>query len=171
MPVVKFDVSGSDPKAAFAGGGKQATPGVYTVKLKEVKPGFRKGDNGQPDKSAPRLEVLAEIQDKKFKGSLLYDYISFSEASQWKMDQFLQVLGLASTSKRKGSFDTTVNTGPSWAATFRTRTEWKTMRRTKKPKTRKNQKRTKAPKRTKKPQTSTPLAKQQMKKTRTQSPS
>lgn len=106
MPVVKFDVSGSDPKAAFAGGGKQATPGVYTVKLKEVKPGFRKGDNGQPDKSAPRLEVLAEIQDKKFKGSLLYDYISFSEASQWKMDQFLQVLGLASTSKRKGSFDT-----------------------------------------------------------------
>ena len=107
MPIVKFDVSGSDPKAAFAGGGKQPTPGVYTVKLKEVKPGFRKGENGQPDKAAPRLEVVAEIQDKKFKGSLLYDYISFSEASQWKMDQFLQVLGLASTSKRKGSFDTT----------------------------------------------------------------
>lgn len=106
MPVIKFDVSGSDPKAAFAGGGKQPTPGVYTVKLKDVKPGFRKGDNGQPDKTAPRLEVIAEIQDKKFKGSLLYDYISFSEASQWKMDQFLQVLGLASTSKRKGSFDT-----------------------------------------------------------------
>ena len=106
MAVIKFDVSGSDPKAAFAGGGKQPTPGVYTVKLKDCKPGFRKGDNGQPDKTAPRLEITAEIQDKKFKGSLLYDYISFSEASQWKMDQFLQVLGLASTSKRKGSFDT-----------------------------------------------------------------
>lgn len=107
MPIVKFDVSGTDPKDAFSGGGKQPTPGVYKVKIKELKPGFRKGDNGQPDKTAPRLEVVAEIvSDKKFKGAVLYDYIAFSEASQWKMDQFLQVFGLASNSKRKGSFDT-----------------------------------------------------------------
>lgn len=99
---VKFDVSGSDPKDAFKGGAEPPKPGVYKGKIVDCKVGAKQGD---PD--AKRLEVTIEIiDDKKYKGARLYDYIAFSEASQWKMDQFLQVLGITSKSKRKGTFDT-----------------------------------------------------------------
>jgi hypothetical protein len=101
MAKVKFDVSGSDPKDAFKGGAEQPKPGAYNGKIVQCKVGAKQGD---PDNK--RLEVIVEITDKKNKGARLYDYIAFSEASQWKMDQFLQVLGVSSKSKRKGTFDT-----------------------------------------------------------------
>lgn len=101
MAKVKFDVSQSDPKDAFKGGGEQPKPGTYNGKIVQCKPGAKQGE---PDNK--RLEVIVEITDKKFKGSRLYDFISFNEASQWKMDQFLQVLGISTKTKRKGTFDT-----------------------------------------------------------------
>lgn len=107
MAKVKFNVTPSDPDAALRGAVEPPKPGVYKAKLVELKPGFKKGDNGRPDKNAPRLEVVVEvIGDKKYKGARLYDYISFDEASAWKMDQFLQVLGVANKKKRTGEFDT-----------------------------------------------------------------
>lgn len=101
MPKVKFDVSGSDPDKAASGSFEPPKPGVYKAKIAELKPGFT--DN---DKTRPRLEVVVEITDKRFLGSRLWDYISFGEASQWKLDQFLQAMGLADKKKRKGTFDT-----------------------------------------------------------------
>lgn len=107
MAVVKFDVSKTDPKDALAGGGEQAKPGVYKAKVVSLVPGHKQTD-GKPDKSQPRLEVQVQIMKgrKPSKFAILYDYIAFSEASQWKLDQFLQTFGLASTKKRKGQFKT-----------------------------------------------------------------
>ena len=104
MPVVKFDVSGTDPDAAKSY--EQPKPGVYRAKVHEVTLGYSKGENGKPDKSRPRLEVIYEITDKKYKGARLWEYISFGETSQWKMDQFLQAFGIATKKKRTGSFKT-----------------------------------------------------------------
>lgn len=106
MAKVKFDVSGSDPDEAVGGNFEPPKPGVYKCKVFDVNSGFKKGDDGKPDKSAPRLEVVYEVQDKAYKGSRLFDYISFGESSQWKLDQFLQAFGLATKKKRKGTFDT-----------------------------------------------------------------
>lgn len=102
---IKYDLSDSDGSEAFKGG-ESPKPGVYGAKVKECKLGYRKGSDGKPDKDAPRLEVTLEIQDKPYKGSLLWDYLTFTKASQWKLDQFLQAVGVAGEkNKRKGELD------------------------------------------------------------------
>lgn len=106
MAKVTFDVSGSDPDKAVQDL-EPPRPGVYKAKVEEVTPGFSKDkETGKPDKTRPRLEVVYRIIGPKHKGAPLWDYLSFSEASQWKLDQFLQAVGIATKSKRKGTFDT-----------------------------------------------------------------
>lgn len=113
MAKIKFDVSGSDPAKALASG-EVPKPGLYNAILISAEPGFKKGDDGTPDKSAPRLEPIVRINHPGAKspdgedanGGMMYDYLSFTEASQWKMDQFLQAFGLADAKKRKGVLDT-----------------------------------------------------------------
>lgn len=105
MAKVKFDVSGSDPERAMRGG-EPPKPGVYPVKIKEINSGFSKGDDGKPDRKRPRLEVVFEISAGEHKGFPLWEYLTFTEASQWKLDQFLQTVGIADKKKRKGEFDT-----------------------------------------------------------------
>jgi hypothetical protein len=102
---VKFDVSGSDPADATRDF-EPPKPGVYKAKVAEINPGFSRDDDGKPDKSRPRLEVVYRIQDKKYANAPVWDYLSFSDASQWKLDQFLQAVGISSKTKRKGEFDT-----------------------------------------------------------------
>lgn len=103
MPVIKFDVSGSDPEKARSGG-EPPKPGIYVAKVVELKVGNKKGE--APTDENKRLEIRADIAIGKHKGYPLYDYIKFDEPSQWKMDQFLQAVGVASDSKRKGQFKT-----------------------------------------------------------------
>lgn len=100
MAKIKFDVSSSDAEKATANYA-QPTPGVYRIKIKAL-------DVKKPDGKDRRIEAQYEIvQDKKFKGARLFDYINLeSESSAWKLDQFLQAVGAASTKKRSGSFDT-----------------------------------------------------------------
>lgn len=106
MTTVKFDVRSSDPDKAISGG-EQPPPGLYKAKIKELKTGYAKGDDGEPDKTRPRLEVVYELVGKKNANFVnLYDYLSFSEAAQWRLDQFLQAVGVASKSKRTGTFKT-----------------------------------------------------------------
>lgn len=105
MSKIKFDVSGSDPSKAIQDS-EPPKPGVYRCKVDEINSGFAKGDDGKPDKSRPRLEVIYRITVGKSKGAPLWDYVSFSEAAQWKLDQFLQAMGVATSKKRKGEFDT-----------------------------------------------------------------
>jgi len=102
IPVIKFDVSGSDPERATSGG-EPPKPGIYVATIKELKEGIKKGEVGDEFK---RLEVVYEIAKGTHKGYPLFDYLAYSEAAQWKLDQFLQAIAVASTTKRKGQFKT-----------------------------------------------------------------
>jgi len=105
MGIVKFDVSGSDPDRATQSF-EPPKPGVYRAKVAELNSGFAKSrETGKPDPKRPRLEVVYHLLDDPYKNAPLWDYLSFSEEAQWKMDQFLQAVGIASKKKRKGSFD------------------------------------------------------------------
>lgn len=107
MPTVSYDVSGNDP--TNIGGGDITPKGVHVAVIKELNSGFSKDDSGRPDKSRPRLEVVYQVETGNY--TPVWDYISFGESSQWKLDQFLQALGLADTSKRKGKFKTEEQVG------------------------------------------------------------
>ena len=88
-------------KAGDSGDFEQPKPGIYMVELTEVNEGFSKGDDGKPDKSRPRLECIYKIVGEGREGtkpekqySRLWDYVSFSEAAEWKLAQFGIALGL-----------------------------------------------------------------------------
>ena len=105
--VIKFDVSGQDPSESASNFAEPPQPGVYMVKIIEAKPGYPRNDEAR---EKPRLEIVAEVikakgDKKKHNGARLYDYIGFAENQLWKLDQFLQAMGLATAKKRKGSFD------------------------------------------------------------------
>lgn len=110
MAKVKFDVSGTDPTENAGKIFEDPIPGVYKAKVQACTSGFSKGDDGKPDRSRPRLEVVYEITDGKdngkFRGSRVWDYVVFTEASQWRLDQFLLAMGISNNKKRKGEFDT-----------------------------------------------------------------
>lgn len=106
MSVIKFDVSSSDPEAAEAGSFESPKPGIYAAKIKSMTPGYSKGGDGKEDKSRPRIEVVFQITDRQFKGSQMWYYLTFGENALWKLDQFLQVFGLANKNKRTGEMDT-----------------------------------------------------------------
>jgi len=99
MAKLKYDVSGSDPEKAKGGGAfVPPQPGVYKAKINEI-------DQTESKAGNPMLKVTSKVTDKKFNGALLFDYIVLNEASEWKLDQFLQAMGIATTKKRKGSVD------------------------------------------------------------------
>lgn len=88
-------------KAGESGDFEQPKPGIYIAELTEVNEGFSKGDDGKPDKSRPRLECIYKIVGEGREGSKpekqysrLWDYVSFSEAAEWKLAQFGLALGL-----------------------------------------------------------------------------
>jgi hypothetical protein len=96
---VKFDVSGTDPSKATGTNFEAPRPGVYNVRIDEV--------TNNPSKAGkPMLTIVSEITSGAFKGSKLWDRIVLTDSSQWKLDQFLQAIGLASKSKRRGVLDT-----------------------------------------------------------------
>ena len=100
MPVLKFDVSASDPEEARGKEMTQARPGVYLGKVTKIV-------IAKPEGKDQRLEVTGQITEGEFKGWMNTDYINMeSEATVWKMDQFLQAIGEADSTKRKGSFNT-----------------------------------------------------------------
>jgi hypothetical protein len=115
VPKVKYDVSNTE--FGESGDFENAQPGVYSAVIKEINPGFAKGEGGKPDRSRPRLEViyneLKPIDNPKDKTrySQIWDYLSFSEASEYRMAQFLEAIGVATPKKRSGSWDTEKKVG------------------------------------------------------------
>lgn len=102
-------------EAGKSGDFEQPKPGVYTATLVECKPGFTKGDDGKPDKSRPYLECIYQIDGVGREGkkpevqySRLWDYVSFSEASEWKQAQFGIAMGLEVTAS--GGIDGSIET-------------------------------------------------------------
>jgi hypothetical protein len=89
---------------------------MYRGKLTTCEMHYKKGENGRPDKTRPSLHCVYQITQKVGKGGkamkleqqygTLHDYVSFSSDSVWKLDQFLQAMGVATASRgRKGKFD------------------------------------------------------------------
>lgn len=121
--LVKFDVSDADLDAALQERGlsEAPKPGVYKARISQINPGYSKDDDGKPDKDRPRLEVIYEIigdaegdrdalkemgiDGGDCYGAWLWDYVSFSKASEWKQAQFFLAIGEVSQKKRKGAFD------------------------------------------------------------------
>lgn len=111
---IKYNVAGADHKANAEGGaGEQAPKGVYVAELDQANLGFSKDDDGKPDKSRPRIECVWRIigladgskPDKNY--SPVWDYVSFSDAAEWKLDQFLQSIGVDTESDEEGELDLT----------------------------------------------------------------
>lgn len=106
MAKIKFDVSASDPEDSKGRGDiEQAPKGVYLAKFIEIAQHFAKDDSGKPDKSRPSLKVVVQPYEGKKTYGYVYAYISLGESSLWRLDQFLQALGLASKKKRTGELD------------------------------------------------------------------
>jgi hypothetical protein len=89
-------------------------PGVYVLQCVDVIPGFSKDADGNEDKKKPRLECIykivgvganeAEVTENY---GQIWDYISFSESSEWKRKEFLLAFGLADGST---DFDDDIDT-------------------------------------------------------------
>lgn len=122
--IIQFDLSGADEDVWEQGESIDAEPpkkGIYQARVKEINPGFSKGDDGKPDKKRPRLEVVWEIigdsdgdadalatlghEGGSCLSAWVWDYVSFSDASEWKQAQFFKTLGVANPKKTKGKFD------------------------------------------------------------------
>lgn len=102
-PVLKYDVSGSDPGEAAGKEFVQPRPGVYKAKVQKIL-------LAKPEGKDRRIEITYAITDKsaeKANGAWLTDYVNVeSEAAVWRLDQLLLAFGITTaTSKRKGSFD------------------------------------------------------------------
>lgn len=82
---------------------EQPKPGVYVARVAEINTGFSKGDDNKPDKTRPRLEVILKIEKGQYKGARLYRYVTFSDASEWAMAQFLKTFGISDESNAKGN--------------------------------------------------------------------
>ena len=112
---IKYDVSGADHDGNASGGGEfvQAPKGVYIAELTEANLGYSKDNDGKPDKTRPRVEciysIVAESDGSKpaAQYSRIWDYVSFSDAAEWKLDMFLQSFGIATKQKEKGQLDLT----------------------------------------------------------------
>lgn len=110
-PVIKFDVSDQDPDESTAAP-EPPPPGLYKAKIVQATPGYKTGEDGKPDKSAPRIEVIyqclesADDRNKDYKGNgRVWDYVTFYDTTKRQLDQFLQAIGVATKSKRSGQFD------------------------------------------------------------------
>lgn len=101
MVNIKVDLTGQDPEDSLGGSYEKPKPGVYSAVVKECTPRYEDED----EEAVRDLEVVYEITSKKFKGSRVWDYVGFSEAAKWKLDQFMLAIGKATKKKRKFKFN------------------------------------------------------------------
>lgn len=105
MAKIKYKIADAD--AFDSGYAEPPKPGgPYAAKVAEINAGFSKGDDGKPDKNRPRLQVITEITDVRFKGARVWDYITFSPNTEWKLANFLTAFGLGDKGNPSGEFDT-----------------------------------------------------------------
>lgn len=109
MAKLKFAVDSVD--YGQAGDFEQPKPGVYVAEIQEINAGYAKGDDNKPDRSRPRLEVIfgnlkkLDDPDDDTVYARLWRYLSYSDAAEIYMAQFLEALGVATEKKRKGTWD------------------------------------------------------------------
>jgi hypothetical protein len=114
MVKLKYDVSESDPEEAKAQGTFEAIkPGLYLFEIEAVNVGFSKGDDGKPDKTKPRIEVVFSCLDSKYKNAKVWGYFvqkghpSYDKKAAQKFDQLLLAVKFTDGKKnRQGELDT-----------------------------------------------------------------
>ena len=104
MPTLDFNVSNTDPGAGR--GGKQAPPGLYKAEIHEINHRTNRGE-GKGDDLEVIYRILKENGDEVDpEYNRIWDYVGLeNEATEWKLAQFLEAIGVASEDNRKGSFD------------------------------------------------------------------
>ena len=117
--VIEFDLSDADEDVWEQGEGRvseKPKPGVYKCVVEQINPGFTNND-----KDRPRLEVIYKVvgdahgnrepleelghEGGDCYGAWLWEYVSFTKASEWKQAQFFKALGVGNPKKTKGKFD------------------------------------------------------------------
>ncbi len=100
MAKIKFDVSGEDADRNSSRQSYELPPaGLHPAKIKTA-------SAEEPENKNPRLHVVIEItKPAKNNFAPIHEYITFTDASKWKLDQFLQAVGVASKAKRTGEFE------------------------------------------------------------------
>lgn len=114
MPTIKYDITDTtvEDAEAFGQGFDSPKPGVYRAKVKEVNPGFSKDQQGEPDRSKPKIEVVYEIIQKPYAGAQLFSHIplkgstSFNEYAKRRMAQLLLATGQVNTTGGEGTLNT-----------------------------------------------------------------
>lgn len=115
MVKIKYDVTEStaEEAKAYKGGFDPIKPGLYAFEIADVKPGYTKGDDGKPDKTKPRLEVVFKCLDAKFKDAQVWAYFvlkghpSYDKKQAQKFDQLLLATKITDgKSNRSGDLDT-----------------------------------------------------------------
>lgn len=97
MTKIKYNVKGVDRGGTF----EQPQPGLYEMEIKEANPRLTDGKND--------IELVLEItkNNTAFVGSRVWSYVSLGEASQWKLAELTDALGLP----EQGDLDTAKLTG------------------------------------------------------------
>jgi SAP domain len=90
---IKYNSSGVD--RTKGNNGIPPNPGIYLMTIKGVK--YRKDKND--------LEFIVRVKGGDHKGYGFWDYVSLGEASDWKVDQYLQAIGVDTVNKPKGTID------------------------------------------------------------------
>lgn len=98
MAIIKITASGEDTaRAEGSGDFVLPKPGLYHVKLTEVKPGYSKDGDGEEDKTRPYLECIYTIVGEGKEGTKpdanygnLWDYVTFGGTAGWKRAQFVR---------------------------------------------------------------------------------
>lgn len=98
MTKVKIKASAESFEKAGEDRGDFVVPknGWYVLQLTELNAGFSKGSDGSEDKKRPRLEAIYQItgvgrdnQAVEENYGNVWDYVSFSDESEWKRAEFL----------------------------------------------------------------------------------
>jgi hypothetical protein len=79
--VIPVDVTDVEAKSF-----QQPTPALYTMVIKEAK---HRDEDGKND-----IELVLQVEGSEFADSQLWTYVGLTEASQWKMRELLDALGL-----------------------------------------------------------------------------
>lgn len=103
MPTLDFNISNTEPGAGR--GGEQAPPGLYKAEIHEINHRTNRGE-GKGDDLEVIYRILGDDGEVDNKYNRIWDYVGLqNEATEWKLAQFLEAIGVAGDDTRKGSFD------------------------------------------------------------------
>lgn len=100
MAKIKVDLTDQDAEKNKGGSFDPLPKGVYTAKITDVTDVKTRNGNAMAN-------ITWTVQDKAFRGRLVFDRVILDlDSVKWRLDQFLQAVGLVTDKKRKITLDT-----------------------------------------------------------------